>query len=99
METNSVLVCSVFNIIGLLVPVDSVFLDNVVRSIGNVSFLSVLGSRLLVNLREAGELGLNQGTNYRPSSRTVSDINFAEMVVKGERPILFPRKKKYRDKS
>ena len=45
---------------------------------GSPALLSVLGSTLLTNLKEAGELGLNEGTNYRPSVNSVSNIEFCE---------------------
>ena len=43
---------------------------------GSPILLCVLRNHLLINLKEAGERGVNEGTNYR--SRTVSDIEFAE---------------------
>ncbi|EJD04446.1 uncharacterized protein FOMMEDRAFT_155573 [Fomitiporia mediterranea MF3/22] len=52
------------------------FVALVLSAIGIPTLLCILGSHLLVNLKEAGERGVNEGTNYR--SRTVSDIEFAE---------------------
>lgn len=52
------------------------FLSNLFLTIGSPSILCVLGSNMLFNLKEAGERGLNQGTSYRASSRTVSIIEF-----------------------
>lgn len=46
------------------------FLD----SIGNPALLSILGSRMLFNMKEAAEYGVNEGTNYMAS--TVSAIEF-----------------------
>ncbi|THH02981.1 hypothetical protein EW145_g6637 [Phellinidium pouzarii] len=43
--------------------------------LGSPGFLCVLGSRLLVDLKEAGEKGLNGGISYRAES--VSDIEFS----------------------
>ena len=83
MEMVSVLVCSLANIIELKVELEDDFLAGVLQAIGNPSFLSVLGSHLLINLKEAGELGLNEGTNYRPDSRSISDIDFVEGHAKG----------------
>ena len=80
---GSVLVCSVINIIEFSVFVEKVFLSDAMATIGTSSFLSILGSRLLVNLREAGELGLNKGTNYRLDHLATGDISFAEGNVKG----------------
>ena len=73
------------NIINLNVLVENDFLGIIVQSIGDPSFLSVLGSHLLINLKEAGELGLKEGTNYKVNSRTVSDIDFENEHVKGQR--------------
>ena len=73
-----VLVCATVNIIEFRVydsASDSVVI--LLQSIGNTSFLCILGSRLLVNLKEAGELGLNEGTNYRPASQSTSSMVFA----------------------
>ncbi|EJC99531.1 uncharacterized protein FOMMEDRAFT_160597 [Fomitiporia mediterranea MF3/22] len=46
------------------------------KQIGNPSFLCILGSRLLFNLKEAGKLGINEGTNYR--IKTLSNIEFEQ---------------------
>ncbi|EJD06090.1 uncharacterized protein FOMMEDRAFT_153453 [Fomitiporia mediterranea MF3/22] len=46
-------------------PLVSYFLDVA----GNPALLCVLGSHLLINLKEAGELGVNGGTNYRSKTR------------------------------
>ena len=56
----------------------------VLQSLGNASFLCIIGSRLIFNLREAGELGVNEGTNYRVSSQSASEIEFAEGDVLGQ---------------
>ena len=93
MRKDSVLVCSVTNIIQFKVNVENVVLAEILESIGNPSFLSILGSRLLINLKEAGELGLNEGTNYRPGSKSVSDIAFVEGHVEGwQLYLIFMRK-------
>ena len=83
MEMGSVLACSVVQIMQFRVAVENAFLSDVLSTIGNSTYLSVLGSRLLINLKEAGELGLNMGTSYRPNSQTISNIDFAEGVVAG----------------
>ena len=80
---DSVLVCSLTHIIEFKVGLENAFLAGVLEAIGNLSFLSVLGSHLLFNLKEAGELGLNEGTNYRPDSRSISDIDFVEGHANG----------------
>ncbi|KAH8105641.1 hypothetical protein DFH11DRAFT_1691975 [Phellopilus nigrolimitatus] len=53
----------------------NVILGNTLSIMGSPSFLCVLGSRLLVHLKEAGERGVNEGTSYR--MRTVSTMGFA----------------------
>lgn len=45
--------------------------------VGNPTLLSLLGARLLLNMKEAGEKGLNQGTSCGSKS-TVSEVDFAE---------------------
>lgn len=51
--------------------------SNILVIIGNTSLLSLVGSRLLFNMKEAGERGLNQGTSCSSRS-TASSIDFAE---------------------
>ena len=80
---DSVLVCSTAQAISLKVSVENDFLSNVLVSIGNPSFLCIIGSRLLINLKEAVESSLDEGTNYRSSLRSVSDIIFAEEDAEG----------------
>lgn len=46
---------------------------------GNPAFLSMLGARLLFNMREAGEKGVNQGTSCTLKSAT-SNIEFAAPI-------------------
>lgn len=48
----------------------AVFLE----ALGNPSFLCILGSHMLFNLKDAGERGVNEGTSYRRSS--ISEIEF-----------------------
>ena len=43
--------------------------------LGSPSLLVVLGARLLVNLKEAGERGVNEGTSYRVE--TLGEMQFA----------------------
>ena len=52
------------------------FVANLLGAAGSPILLCILGSHLLINLKEAGELGVNKGTNYR--SRTISDVEFAD---------------------
>lgn len=53
-----------------------VMTQNVVAALGSSSFLSVLGSHMLLNLKEAGEKGLNEGTSYRVSEPSEDDMIF-----------------------
>ena len=72
--------CSVFAIVGHKFALSNPFLNSLSGLFGNPSWLSVLGSRLLFNLKEAGEQGRNQGTSLGVASRTVSDMHFAELA-------------------
>ena len=47
----------------------------ILRIIGSPSLLVILGARLLVHLKEAGEKAVNEGTSFRVE--TVSEIDFA----------------------
>lgn len=60
-------------------------LAGILISVANPALLSLLGARLLFNMKEAGEKGLNQGTSCRKKF-TVSGIDFAEpsQVVTGQ---------------
>ena len=60
----------------LVVVQVTTLLDYIFTVIGNPSLLSVLGARILINMKEAGEKGLNQGTGCRPRS-TLSGIDCA----------------------
>ncbi|EJC99532.1 uncharacterized protein FOMMEDRAFT_160599 [Fomitiporia mediterranea MF3/22] len=68
------IMCCVFNILNFKVPVNNDVLEMFLQQAGNPSFLCILGSRLLFNLKEAGKLGVNEGTNYRTTS--MSTIEF-----------------------
>ena len=80
---DSVLVCSTAQVISLKVSVENDFLSNVLVSIGNPSFLCIIGSRLLINLKEVVEASLDEGTIHRSSLRSVSDIIFAGEDAEG----------------
>ncbi|EJD04960.1 uncharacterized protein FOMMEDRAFT_154110 [Fomitiporia mediterranea MF3/22] len=54
----------------------SPFVSYLLNAAGSPALLCVLGSHLLINLKEAGEMGVNEGTNYR--SRVVSNIEFTK---------------------
>ena len=49
-------------------------------ALGNPLYFSLLGSRMLFNLKEAGERGQNEGTSYRTASSTLGEMDFAEPV-------------------
>lgn len=72
---QSVLAVSGAQIIGDYIN-GSLIVDDILALIGNTSFLSLMGSRLLFNMKEAGERGLNQGTNCSLRA-TASPIDFA----------------------
>ena len=48
------------------------------KYIGNPSLLCILGSRMFFNLKEAGEAGINEGTNLGSHRSTISSIHFDE---------------------
>lgn len=54
---------------------DNFFLANILEALGDPTLLCVLGSRMLINLKEAGERGVNEGTSYKMTS--VSGIEFS----------------------
>ena len=71
----SVILVSVFHII-----IDFTFGSNALFAyalevLANPPLLSVLGTRLLFNMKEAGAKGLNEGTSCGSKS-TISDIEF-----------------------
>lgn len=66
----------VFIIIGDKFELDNSLIMRIIFSLGNPAFLSILGSRMFFNLKEAAEHGVNVGTNR--SSYSQSDIQFDE---------------------
>ncbi|EJD00579.1 uncharacterized protein FOMMEDRAFT_159325 [Fomitiporia mediterranea MF3/22] len=54
----------------------SPFVASLLGRAGDPTVLCILGSRLLINLKEAGERGMNRGTSH--GSRVLSDVEFAE---------------------
>lgn len=46
-------------------------------SLGNLAILSSVGARLLLNMKEAGLKGLNEGLGSSALQATVSGMNFA----------------------
>ncbi|KAH8111738.1 hypothetical protein DFH11DRAFT_1611591 [Phellopilus nigrolimitatus] len=70
-----VIFCSIINIISDQLQISNDFLAGIIGISGSPSFLCVVGSRLLVHLKEAGERGLNGGTSYRMG--TITSIEFS----------------------
>ena len=62
--------------VGASVDISSPAVAYVFSAAANPTLLCILGGQLLINLKEAGDLGVNGGTNYRSTS--VSNIDFAE---------------------
>ena len=75
---SSVIFVSAFGILEFMLQISNLYLANVISSLGNPAFLCVLGSRMLFNLKEAGERGQNEGTSYIATPRIVSEMEFAE---------------------
>ena len=77
---SRVIFVSVFAILQFRLSISNPFLAIVLERLGSPAFLCVLGSRMLFNLKEAGERGQNEGTSYNATSRTVSGMEFAELA-------------------
>ncbi|EJC99475.1 uncharacterized protein FOMMEDRAFT_160533 [Fomitiporia mediterranea MF3/22] len=71
--------CCVFNIVEFKVVTGNSSLAIFFDQLGSPSFLCILGSRLFFNMKEAGKLGVNEGTSYRMKS--VSNIEFEQPPV------------------
>ncbi|EJC99070.1 uncharacterized protein FOMMEDRAFT_170811 [Fomitiporia mediterranea MF3/22] len=71
----------VFDMMQYKLAVENIFVANLLASLGNPIFLCILGSRMLFNLKEAGELGVNAGTSYRLKTISVGNIGFADPHV------------------
>ncbi|KAH8101662.1 hypothetical protein DFH11DRAFT_1523482 [Phellopilus nigrolimitatus] len=70
-----VIFCSVMDIVANQLFIPNAFIADLIAGLGSPSLLCVLGSHLLVHLKEAGERGANGGTSYR--MRTMSNIKFS----------------------
>ncbi|KAH8109867.1 hypothetical protein DFH11DRAFT_891286 [Phellopilus nigrolimitatus] len=70
-----VIFCSVMQIVSDQLFIPNILLANLLSISGSPSLLCVLGSHLLVHLKEAGERGANGGTSYR--MKTMSNIEFS----------------------
>ena len=75
---SSVIACSVLAILHFKLVLSNTFLADVLSQLGNPSLLSLLGSRMLFNLKEAGERGQNEGTSHRTPRSTMSEMDFVE---------------------
>lgn len=73
--------CSVVNVIDYTADL-SALLGNMINTVGNPSLLCVLGSHLLIHLKEAADEGRNEGTSYR--SKSISIIEFDQGVGSSE---------------
>ena len=72
---HSIILVSVFAIADDLTLESSALFTYILDALANPSLLSILGSRLLFNMKEAGNKGLNEGTSCGSKS-TISDIDF-----------------------
>ena len=57
--------CCALNIVYYEIDLANVFLTDVLAVAGSPTFLCVLGSRMLFNLKEAAEKGSGEETSYR----------------------------------
>jgi hypothetical protein len=53
---------------------DNLILSGILDGLGSPTLLCILGSRLFFNVKEAGECGVNVGTNW--DSYDMSEISF-----------------------
>ena len=72
---HSVILVSVFAIIGNVTVESNALFTYALCVLANPPLLSILGARLLFNMKEAGAKGLNEGTSCGSKS-TISDIEF-----------------------
>ncbi|KAH8109349.1 hypothetical protein DFH11DRAFT_944844 [Phellopilus nigrolimitatus] len=70
-----VITCSVMRIVAEQFYITNILLSYLMSALGNPSLLCVLGSHLLVHLKEAGERRANGGTSYRMT--TMSSMRFS----------------------
>ena len=86
LRTNSLFFKSVIFVILLRILSDTVgvggALNIIFGALGDASILSILSARLLINMKEAGEKGLYQGTSCGSQATTISGMDF-EMAPNG----------------
>ena len=78
----SVIFVSVLKIVTDNIGDGGTLLSVIFGLVSNPALLSILGARLLFNMKEAGEKGLNEGTSCGSKS-TVSEIDFADAPQAG----------------
>ena len=71
----SVILVSVFAIVDNFTLESNALFVYALEVLANPPLLSILGARLLFNMKEAGAKGLNEGTSCGSKS-TISDIDF-----------------------
>ena len=72
---HSVILISVFEIVANVTDDSNALFTYALEVLSNPPLLSILGARLLFNMKEAGAKGLNEGTSCGSKS-TISDIDF-----------------------
>ena len=73
---HSVILISVFQVVDIFTAESNALFTYFLAGLANPSLLSILGARLLFNMKEAGAKGLNEGTSCGSKS-TISDIDFS----------------------
>ena len=73
--------CSVFAILNKIF-FNETALAAVTNVLGSPTLLCIFGSRMFFNLREAGEHGVNEGTNWSSHGPNLSSIGFDKFYAK-----------------
>lgn len=74
--------CAILSLVGNRFAGSNRYLPSILNGVGSPTLQCVLGSHLFFNLKEAGEHGVNEGTNW--SSYTVTGIEFSNTKEKTE---------------
>ena len=72
----SAISCSVISLVGNRFGGHNLYLPSILNALGSPTLQCILGSRLFFNLKEAGEHGVNVGTNW--GSYTMTGIDFSD---------------------
>ena len=74
---SRVVSCGILSILNHVLPLTDLYTVATLAGLGNASIvlLSLLGGRLIYNLKEAAEIGVHEGTTYRQEER-LSDMEF-----------------------